>query len=224
MLRRWNFTIYEIIVVAEDLFDLAVSSEEKNFIKKGLLLECEVASEILTELEKFPWLGSLIKLGRIGSNFIDLHFVYKIAKFLQQSEDIPEDKKEKFLQNLDAKQRKKMYEYLIHFLYLAESDEKAVIMGYVYRERIIGNIDDSLFLRLCSIINKLYLEDLKHLGTYLEPSNDTGYITDNLISYGLLKNPGASFKGTTLDLNVKHTLNDVGTVLYKILKSANWLK
>lgn len=86
-------------------------------------LEGEVASDILTYLGELPWLGSLIKLGKVGSNFIDLHFIYKIAKFLQQSEDIADEEKEKFLQRLDKKQRKEMYEYLIHLLYAVESAE-----------------------------------------------------------------------------------------------------
>lgn len=210
--------------MAEDIFDLAVSSEEKNFIKKGLLLESEVASEILTELEKFPWLGSLIKLGKIGANFIDLHFVYKIAKFLQQSEDIPEDKKEKFLQNLDAKQRKKMCEYLMHFLYAAEIAEKAEIMGYVYHERILNRIDDSLFLRLCSVIRNAFVEDLKFLGRYVALCDKEDAITDNLVSLGLLSVPGPSFDGKGgMIFETRHILNSTGKILYEILNNAKWL-
>lgn len=164
--------------MAEDIFDLAVSGSEKDFIKKGLQLEGEVASDILTYLGELPWLGSLIKLGKVGSNFIDLHFIYKIAKFLQQSEDIADEEKEKFLQRLDKKQRKKMYEYLIHFLYAVESAEKAELMGFVYRERILNHIDDSLFLRLCSVIKNSFVEDLKCLGEYVELSDRNDYVND----------------------------------------------
>lgn len=207
----------------EDIFDLSVSGYEKDFIKKGLQLEGEIASDILTVLEKFPWLGSLIKLGRIGSGFIDLHFVYKIAKFLQQSEDIPEEKKEKFLQKIDKKQRKKMYEYLMHFLYVAESAEKAEIMGIIYRERIFNRIDDSLFLRLCSVIKSSFVEDLKHLGEYVELNDKNDYITDNLASCGLISIPASNFKGESLIIESRYTLSNIGKTLYEILKSARWM-
>ena len=211
--------------MAEDIFDLAVSGSEKDFIKKGLQLEGEVASDILTYLGELPWLGSLIKLGKVGSNFIDLHFIYKIAKFLQQSEDIADEEKEKFLQRLDKKQRKKMYEYLIHFLYAVESAEKAELMGFVYRERILNHIDDSLFLRLCSVIKNSFVEDLKCLGEYVELSDRNDYVNDNLISLGLLSVPTPIVNdnnGTDI-FETRHILNYTGKNLYQILKSANWL-
>lgn len=211
--------------MAQDIFDLAVSGFEKDFIKKGLQLEGEVASDILAYLGELPWLGSLIKLGKVGAGFIDLHFVYKIAKFLQQSEDIADEEKEKFLQKLDEKQRKKMYEYLMHFLYAAESAEKAELMGFVYRERILNHIDDSLFLRLCSVIKNSFVEDLKFLGEYVELNDRDDYITDNLVSLGLLLVPAPSFDGKgAMNLESRHILNSTGKSLYQILKSYNWSK
>ena len=212
--------------MAQDIFDLAVSGFEKDFIKKGLQLEGEVASDILAYLGELPWLGSLIKLGKVGAGFIDLHFVYKIAKFLQQSEDIADEDKEKFLQKLDEKQRKKMYEYLMHFLYAAESAEKAELMGFVYRERILNNIDDSLFLRLCSVIKNSFVEDLKYLGDFVELNDRDNYITDNLVSLGLLSVPAPTINNETgIDIfETRHILNYTGKSLYQILKSYNWLK
>lgn len=210
--------------MAEDIFDLAVSGFEKDFIKKGLQLEGEVASDILAYLGKLPWIGSLIKLGKVGSSFIDLHFVYKIAKFLQKSEEIPNEDKEKFLQKLDKKQRKKMYEYLMHFLFAAESGDKAEIMGYIYSERIMNNIDDSMFLRLCTVIKGLFIDDLAFLESYVAPSDYKGYVTDNLYVAGLLEQfssndyeevPGKSYY--SMSTGLKYRLNEIGSCLYKIL-------
>lgn len=210
--------------MAEDIFDLAVSGYEKDFIKNALKLEGEVASEILNFLEKTPWLGSLIKLGEIGKGVMDLHFIYKIAKFLQQSEDISDEEKERFLEKLDPKQRKKMYEYLVHFLYEAEIAEKAEIMGYFYRERIMNYIDDSIFLRLCSVIKRLFVDDLACLESYIESSEYEGCVTDNLYVSGILeqyssndyeKVPGKSYY--SMSIGLKYRLNETGKILYKIL-------
>ena len=63
----------------EDIFDLSIAEEEDKFVEKGLLLESDVASEVIDTMLDFPWIGSLIKLGRVGKSFIDLHFVRKIA-------------------------------------------------------------------------------------------------------------------------------------------------
>lgn len=204
----------------EDFFDLAVSKQEGDFIKTGLSLEGEVASDILEALEVFPYLGSLIKLGKIGVNYMDLHFVRKMAKFLKKSEDIPEDKKEAFLQKLSDRQRQKLYEYLVHFLYAAESDEKAEVMGLLYRERILNRIDDSLFLRLCAVIVKCFIDDLKYLNRYVEPCETIDYITDNLSSYGLLtRSMHDRVVNSTLQISTQYKLNDVGRRLYNIINT-----
>jgi hypothetical protein len=53
----------------KDIFDLSVAKEEGKFVEKSLLLESEVVSDILEELKEFPWLGSLIKLGKVGKDY-----------------------------------------------------------------------------------------------------------------------------------------------------------
>ena len=210
-------------LMAEDIFDLSISGKDKEFVKTALQLEGEVASDILTVLGEFPYFGSLIKLGRIGANYMDLLFIRKIARFLQQSENIEEEKKAQFLEKLDRMQRKKMYDYLIHFLHSAESEDKADVMGIIYGERICGHIDDNLFLRLCSVVNNCYIEDLKHLGAYLELNDKNDYVTDNLRSCGLLTIPSPSFEGDSINLESRYTLSNIGKTLYDILKHANWL-
>lgn len=207
----------------EVFFDLAVSKQEGDFIRTGLSLEGEVASDILTALEVFPYLGSLIKLGKIGVNYMDLHFVRKMAKFLKMSEDIPEDNKEAFLQKLSDRQRQKLYEYLVHFLYEAESDEKAEVMGLLYRERILNRIDDSLFLRLCAVVVKCFIDDITYLNRYVEPNETMDYITDNLSSYGLLtRYMHHRVENSALKMSTQYKLNNIGLSLYNILKTSQW--
>ena len=46
----------------KDIFDLSIAEEEGKFVEKGLLLESDVASEVIDTMVDFPWLGSLIKL------------------------------------------------------------------------------------------------------------------------------------------------------------------
>lgn len=210
----------------EDIFDLIVADSEKDFIKTGLNLEGEIVSDILTVLEGFPYVGSLIKLGRIGSNYMDLQFVRKIAKFLQQTENIPNDKKEEFVRSLNTEQRRKMYEYLMHFLYVAESEEKAVIMGFIYHDHILGHINDEMFLRLCSIINKCFVNDLRCLDLYAQPTTDSNYVTDNLYSYGLLTTlvPAYDEQNRGINMDTRYTLNSIGKNLHSILLSKKWFK
>lgn len=203
----------------EDIFDLSIAKEEGKFIKQGLLLESDVASEMMDSMVDFPWFGSLIKLGRVGKSLLDFHFVRKIALFLKQSDDIEIEKKESFLSKLGKKDRKKMREYLTHLLYTAEEDKKAVVMGMVYRDRIIGNIDNDMFLRLCSSINRVYIDDIDKLSNYVKPNSNNDYITNNLYSSGLLQITISSFTGESIKLGGEFVLNEVGKHLLRILKS-----
>jgi hypothetical protein len=202
----------------KDIFDLSVAKDEDKFVKKSLKLESEVVSDILEQMKVFPWLGSLIKLGMVGKGFLDLRFVRKIGRFLQPSNDIAQERKEAFLDKLDKKDRKRMYEYLMHLLYTAEEDKKADVMGKVYRDRIIGNIDNDIFLRLCSAINKVYIDDVDRLGDYTNPNPKDDYVTNNLYSSGLLQTTESKFEGSALVMGGSYVLNDLGRHLLRILK------
>lgn len=202
----------------KDIFDLSVAKDEDKFVKKSLKLESEVVSDILEQMKVFPWLGSLIKLGMVGKGFLDLRFVRKIGRFLQPSNDIAQERKEAFLDKLDKKDRKRMYEYLMHLLYTAEEDKKADVMGKVYRDRIIGNIDNDIFLRLCSAINKVYIDDVDRLGDYTNPNPKDDYVTNNLYSSGLLQTTESKFEGSTFVVGGSYVLNDLGRHLLRILK------
>lgn len=202
----------------KDIFDLSIAEEESIFVEKCLLLESDVASEVIDTMVDFPWLGSLIKLGRVGKGLLDLHFVRKIAKFFKQSDDISNEKKEAFLSKLDQKDRKKMRDYLMHLLYTAEEDKKAVVMGMVYRDRIMGNIDNDMFLRLCSSINRVYIDDVGKLSDYVVPNSKNDYVSNNLYSSGLLQMTESLFTGESVKLGGDFELNEVGKQLLRILK------
>ena len=201
-----------------DIFDLWVAKEENKFVEKSLLLESDVFSDVWEEMKDFPWVGSLIKLGKVGKCFMDLKFVWKIGRFLKKSEDIEQEKKEAFLAKLDKKDRKRMNEYLMHLLYTAEEDRKADVMGMVYRDRILGNIDNDMFLRLCSAVNKVYIDDVVKLKDYVTPNPKDDYISNNLYSSALLKLSDSESEDGGLYIGVRYELNDIGRHLLRILK------
>lgn len=110
-----------------------------------------------------------------------------------------------------------MYDYIMHLLYSAEEDSKVVIMGKVYKDRIMNNIDNDMFLRLCSSINKVYVEDVGRLQDYLNPVSKSDYVTNNLYSSGLLQMTEANVSGGRLTLGGSFVLNEVGLHLLRII-------
>lgn len=207
----------------EDIFTLSVSKKEQEFVSSGLELELDVSADILEFFYDIPYIGSLLKLGRIGSTFQELHFIRKVARFLEKEKDIPQKEKEKFLNSLTSKHRNRLYEYLTHYLLRAEDDAKADIMGYIYKERVYGHIDDELFLRLCSIIDRSFVFDLKALPEYekeIKDYNEYDSIKVNtLMNLGLIDNEidnGGWGNRTIIELN------EIGLELHRILKQNGW--
>lgn len=204
----------------EDIFDLSISDKEQEFINYGLDIELDVSINILETLCDMPYIGSLIKLGKIGTKYQEIHFIRKLARFLEKEMDITQAEKEKFLNGIDTKQRKIIYEYLTHYLLRAEDELKADVMGYIYKKRVCGLLDDHMFLRLCSIVDRSFIYDLKTLPLYIKRNEGNPLYANNLINLGLIDN----FTGGYWVNEPGYKLNCVGQMLYDILESNGWFR
>ena len=204
----------------EDIFTLSISNKEEDFVKFGTDIDLEVSIDILETFVEIPYVGSLIKLGRLANRYQDLHFIRKLAKFLEKEKDIPEKEKVKFLNSLTPKHRRKLYEYLTHYLLRAEDDAKADIMGFIYKERVYGQIDDEMFLRLCSIVDRVFVFDLRALPKYVGKNTEDSIEANNYINLGLINN----YVGGIWKNEPSYVLNEIGQNLYRILDSNGWYK
>lgn len=207
-----------------NIFAIQQSKEDKEFVLKNGSLEFEVFADILKTAGDLPYIGSLFKLGKVAVNYMDYRFVRKLHFFLEQSENIEPEEKVKFLNSLNEKDYIRINAMLTHLLYSAEEDGKAVLMGKIYRSRLIGEIDVDMMLRLCSVVNKAFLPDLDHLEDYVEDNNNYNYVRDNLDALGLLRDLGGTYQnekgewiGTGFGPSI-FRLNDVGKELLRIKK------
>lgn len=208
-----------------DIFSLSVSKEEKSFVDMASDIEKNLTVNIVESLSNFPYIGSLLKLAKVGTAWLDLRFIKKVALFLQQSEDKTIEEKQTFLNNLNRRERKLINEYLLHVLYTSEDDEKAIILGLIYESRLNNQITNDQLLRLIYVVNKIYVHDLRMLRIQNEKHIDDDIIIDSLISAGLVQDTTGSwvdspFKRKNGDL--RHILNETGLCLYGILDKAHW--
>ena len=205
------------------IFDLQQSKKDTELIVQNSDIELDVATNIMEQVSDFPYIGSLIKLGKVALNYIDYRFFLKLGKFLKQANEIPEDKVSNFLNNLSPKDKKRISDYLTQLLYNAEEDEKAEFMGKIYNRRVLGEINNEMMLRLCSIINRAYISDLRLLKDYDETTSRNDYVTDNLFALGILADEGNVYeeKGDGWESTgfgpSKHILNEIGLTLLRIL-------
>ena len=188
-------------------------------------LEFEVFADILKTAEDIPYIGSLFKLGKVAMNYMDYCFVRRLHYFLAESENIEPEKKEKFLNDLDEKDYKRINAMMTQLLYTADEDGKATLMGKIYRSRLMGDIDSEMMLRLCSVVNRAFLADLDHLHEYVEDNSSYDYVRDNLNSLGLLRDLGGTYQkedGEWAGIGFGpaiHRLNDVGKELLRIMNT-----
>ena len=188
-------------------------------------LEFEVFADILKTAEDIPYIGSLFKLGKVAVSYMDYRFVRKLHFFLTESENIEQEKIEKFLDSLSEKDYKRIKDMMTQLLYTAEEDGKATLMGKIYRSRLLGEINDEMMLRLCFVVNKAFLADLDHLQEYVEENESEDYLRDNLNALGLLQDLGSvkfPRQGNSVIPtfgNTIYKLNSIGKELLRIKKS-----
>lgn len=208
-----------------NIFEIQQSKQDKEFVMKNGSLEFEVFADILKTAEDIPYIGSLFKLGKVALNYMDYCFVRKLHYFLAESDNIEPEKKEEFLNGLDKKDYKRINAMMTQLLYTADEDGKATLMGKIYRSRLLGEIDEEMMLRLCSVVNKAFLADLDHLEEFIGENASDDHIRDNLNSLGLLQDLGTLYEVEQEDFHTsgigpsKHQLNVVGRELLRILNS-----
>lgn len=201
-----------------NIFDIEKSKRDADFIKKNGELELEVAADIIEKCKDVPYVGSLIKLGKVFINIKDWWFTKKLAKFLTASEDIDEETKNRFYSSLSQEDYKRISAYLIHLLSTAEEEDKATIMGSIYKARLMNRINNDEMLRLCSIVTRAFLPDLKRLPDYLEDNTDISLEAQSFINLGLIDN----FVGGIWKDSESCCLNDTGKHLHNILSESGW--
>ena len=91
-------------------------------------------------------------------------------------------------------------------------------MGYIYKERVYGRIDDEMFLRLCSIVDRAFVFDLRALPKHIEENTEDSVEANSYINLGLIDNyVGGYWKNVP-----SYVLNKTGIVLHQILNNNGW--
>lgn len=62
-----------------NLFDIQKSSPDIKYLKDNINIGLGITTDIIDSLSGMPILGSLLKIGKIGLNVIDLFFILNSA-------------------------------------------------------------------------------------------------------------------------------------------------
>lgn len=175
------------------------------------------------DLIPFVPVGTITKDAfKILNAYRNSRFFKKLDQFLNPTKT-SEGFKEKavsYLNELSENERGKLVDYLMGLLDGCESDDKAIVMGYIYKAAVLKHIDHNTMLRLCSIIRSMFIGDLNHLPLYVDECEEDTIETQSFVNLGLIDNePGGRWRDKP-----SYVLNDLGQTLYEILAAENYFK
>lgn len=202
----------------EDFFSLTKNQNKEKLKQNGLEITMDVIGDWEDILHKLPYIGSVLKLAKAGLMIRDFQFIKKVCLFLNSSNGYDDDEFNQFYNGLKEKDKIRISDFLINTILNIDENAKAEIIGYIYKHRVKKQIDDDMMIRLCAIVNRCHLSDLKELPFYIRKKTTQSYAADNLFSLGLLANIGIDGGNVYLDSGgIIYQQNQIGELLYKIL-------
>ena len=177
-----------------NIFEIERSKRDADFIKQNGELELEVAADIIETYKDVPYVGSLLKFGKVFINVKDWCFTKKLAKFLIVAEDIDDKIKNQFYSSLSQENYKHISAYLIHLL--STEENKAMIMGSIYKARLMNRVNNNE-----------------------EENTNISIEAQSIINLGLIDN----FLGGEWTNHKSCCLNGTGKLFHDILSESGWL-
>lgn len=215
-------------VFNDDIHSLTASHYSDDVVKKGLNDELDVAVDIVETSKGIPYVGSVIKLLQVGASLLSFyHYYRKLAHFLKHALEIPIEQRRNFIESWNPKMRLKAAEYITSVLSTAEDTDKAEVLGLLYKARLLGQINDEMLLRLTSIVNRIYIRDLRLID--IDPEGncyDDDNIISNFTSCGMIADRTGVWQEHEMRRDANGSLachfNSAGETLYNILKTEGW--
>jgi len=172
------------------------------------------ASEII---EAVPFLGSVLKLAKVGISIRDRLFLKKLAGFLFELDKVSPTERAKYILKLsdDPDFKEKIGVNLLILLEKLDDIDKPTLIGKLFCFYIKGEIDYLLFARLAVTIDKLYLPDLSRLFEFTDKvdlrSDDANL---SLANVGLLYMPSDT-------VGVCYAISKTGLRLIELLNKSS---
>jgi len=172
-------------------------------------------------LRDIPIIGSITGLFRAGRDIRNELFLKKIAIFLSQISEASYSERQQFASRFaNDTDSRRFGESVLLLLERAESMEKPGIIGRIMCAAIREQIDLTKAMRLASIVDRCYLQDLEHLPRFESGPQLAEFkiVVEALQSVGLLSTAG--FDGGNMDEDpirsgTVYVLNEYGELLIK---------
>lgn len=201
-----------------DIFESVKSDTIKELTPEILEtgLDYLTTSEVLKAI---PIFGIAFKSFSLFQKITESFFCKKLLKFLFELKDIPLDKREKFIAELETdNETNKAGEKILIILNRLNDIRKAEIIGRLFKETILGRINFKDFNRLTHIIDNAYIDDLILLKNNNNLANLNNDIKSHLHQVGLLNQGISDFESLR---RISQKFGDSSNVKAKLVYEIN---
>ncbi len=143
-------------------------------------------------LRDIPFIGMVTGGLKAGSDINSALFLRKIAIFLKTLSEVSDEERKKFVDNMETPEQKhKFGETILLLLERAENMTKPKLIAKIINVYILGHIEEATAFRICSMIDRCYVQDLELLKNFSDGTQgDNTPIAETLLSVGFLSNGG----------------------------------
>lgn len=166
-----------------------------------------------------PFFNTVVSLCQASVEIRQQLFIKKIISFWKELPNTSLQERQRFVEWMDQnpKQKRIFGDNLLLLIDRADSIEKPSILGRLVDRCTLGDISYEDMMRLCFIVDRVYMPDLNYLTSFTDGIQSNPNIAESLKSVGLLSwagmdggNVGKPGSGGSF-----YELNDYGTMLLK---------
>lgn len=171
--------------------------------------------------------NEVMKIIHLKDSVVDYYFTEKLNNFLFGSEDISENKINKFFEKFkDKKGLERLGFKIINIINNSDDENKCFLMGKLFGLYVKDEINVRFYFRVCHLINNSYYNDLIELTLFTDENEIcTGdsianeEVLDSLFNDGFLNNEGINGgnakgeKGGTI-----YSINEYGKIIRNVIK------
>jgi len=116
-------------------------------------------------IKDIPVVGAIVKVIRAGRHISDYNFAKKLSDFFFKLNEIPEPKRRKFVEDMDAQPefKRKVGAQLILMLERLDDFEKTELLAKAFSLYVNGTIHYEAYREYGLAIDRCFISDLQHL-------------------------------------------------------------
>lgn len=215
---------YKLKTVAQEFLDMESIKEQQEDILEKIVEQLTLKLDVCAGI---PIVNLFATMHKVGRSFFDYTMIMRLLKFYKGCMNMEQQNKDAFYKrNLDGKEAEVGY-MILQLLIRLDSDEKALLVGRLFKYCSNKNYDITSFFRISRCVERCFYEDLQYLKCWEDKEEICAQnklipqeIIESLYNDGLLLECGIDGGGFKEDeeKGVMYALNLYGKIIANLLE------